>query len=91
MYAAADMALFLAPPKGQEELALCMQFGVVPISLPCDGLEDYDPVQEAGNAFLFAESNPWLCFASLIRALETYKLPFDWRTIQRHAMESCKR
>ncbi len=88
IYAASDMALFLANPASQKELTECLHYGVVPISLPCDALEDYDPVQEAGNAFVFPESNPWLCFMSLVRALETYKLPFDWRTIEKHGMNS---
>lgn len=86
MYAAADMALFLANPEGSKELNHCLSYGVVPISLPAGNLEDYDPAQEAGNAFVFTKENPWLCFMSLVRALETYKLPFDYRTIQKHGM-----
>lgn len=88
MYAASDMALFLSNPKDTKELAFCLSAGIVPVSLPCSILEDYDPVQESGNAFVFKTPNAWACFAALVRAIETYKLPFDWRTIQRHGMET---
>ena len=88
MYAAADMALFLSDPSSLKELRACLQYGVVPISVPASALEDYDPVQESGNAFLYEHPNSWLAFASLVRAVETYKLPFDWRTIQKHGMET---
>ncbi|MDD4318894.1 MAG: hypothetical protein PHW10_01040 [Candidatus Peribacteraceae bacterium] len=88
MYAAADMALFLADPKGMKEPELCLRYGVVPLAPATDGLEDYNPVQETGNAFLFEQPDAWNAFAAVVRACETYKFPFDWRTIQRHCMES---
>ena len=87
MYEASDMVLFLSDPNGTDELRLCLTSGIVPVSLPSSTLENYDPVQESGNAFLFETENVWQCYAALVRAIETYKLPFDWRTIQRHGME----
>lgn len=90
MYEASDMALFLGDPKDMKELRLCFTSGIVPVSLPSSGLDDYDPVQESGNAFLFSTANMWQCFAALVRAMETYKLPFDWRTIQRNGMETMR-
>ncbi len=89
MYAAADMALFLTPVTTDDAaLKQCLRYGVVPLA-PTDseGLENYDPIQESGTAFMFDGSTPWHVFAAFIRALETFKLPFDWRTIQRHGME----
>jgi glycogen synthase len=59
--------------------------------MPYDILEDYNPVQESGNAFIFTVENHWKCFASLVRALETFRFPYDWRTIQRHAMDTMDR
>ena len=88
MLAAADIALFLTDPTGLPELESCLQYGVVPIAPECRTLHDYNPVQETGNSFLAAEATPWLTFAALVRALETFKFPFDWRTIQRHGMEA---
>lgn len=88
MYAASDMALFLSDPASMSELKLCMTSGIVPISIQSRALENYDPVQEAGTAFTFESENAWQCFAALVRAIETYKLPYDWRTIQRNGMEA---
>lgn len=90
MYAAADMALFLATPPAKE-LQICLHYGVIPVSVPAESLENYDPVQEAGNAFLIDGKNVWHAFAAFVRAIETYKFPYDWRTIQKHAMESAKK
>ena len=91
MLSASDMALFLADPVHLEELSSCLHYGVVPIAPACSALEDYDPVQECGTGFLYQPSGMWQCFAALARAVETYRFPFDWRTIQRHCMESVQR
>ncbi len=88
MYAASDLALFVADPSDRDELQHCLQYGVVPVAPECKTLEDYNPVQETGDSFLFQEaSSAWPVFAAIVRALETFKFPFDWRTIQRHGME----
>ena len=87
MYASADMALFSAKASTRTELRMCIRSGVIPIAPEENALKNYDPNQEKGFAFLYTEQNPWSCFAAIIRALETYRFPFDWRTIQRHAME----
>ena len=86
MYAAADIALFFAPDN--REIQNCLAYGTVPISPEHDLLADYNPVQESGNAFIANPHTPWNWFAALVRATETYKLPYDWRTIQKHCMES---
>jgi glycogen synthase len=91
MIAAADMALFFTNPIEKKELGYCLQYGVVPIAPRCALLEDYNPVQETGNAFTFDTANKWNVFASLVRAAETHKFPFDWRTIERHCMETAIR
>lgn len=90
MYAAADMALFLEDPAEVQEVSTLLSYGVIPIAPSCSTLKDYNPIQEAGNAFLFAEKTCWHCFGALVRAIETYRFPFDWRTIQKHCMESVK-
>lgn len=89
MLAASDMTLFFSSPD-IENREMALRYGVVPVSIESEGLEDYNPVQETGNAFLYEKPTRWQCFASLVRALETFKFPYDWRTIQRHAMESAK-
>jgi starch synthase len=88
MLAASDMALFLTDPTKQPELLHCMRYGVVPISASGTVLENYDQNQESGNAFVFDKPTAWHVFAAAVRAMETWRFPFDWRTIQRHCMES---
>jgi glycogen synthase len=88
--AGSDMALFFAD-QNKEELENALRYGAIPIAPPSPLLDNYNPVQESGNAFIYQESTMWQCFGSLVRALETFKFPYDWRTIQRHAMESIDR
>lgn len=90
MYAAADIALFCSDPSELPELTEALSYGVVPIAPSTKTLKTYNPVQEAGNAFLYKNETVWDAFAALVRAVETHKFPFDWRTIQRHCMESVK-
>lgn len=87
MFAASDMALFLTNPDGLSEVDACLRYGVVPVALKGSKLKNYDQNQESGEAFLFEKENVWSCFAAVVRALETYRFPFDWRTIQKHCME----
>lgn len=92
MYAAADMALFFAPAKRKDEATLnALSYGAVPIAAQYPPLESYDPVQETGNAFTTEKPSAWSWFTCLVRAFETFKLPFDYRTIQGHGMETAKR
>lgn len=88
MYAASDMALFVSNAVPEAELLRCLKSGVVPVSPSQKILDDYNPVQETGNAFVYEGADVWRCFAALVRAIETYKFPFDWKTIQRHCQES---
>lgn len=90
MYAAADIALFCSDPTNVAELQHCLNYGVVPVSLRTKALEDYNPIQERGTSFMYDKADQWHCFAALVRALETYRFPYDWRTIQRLCMETEK-
>lgn len=88
LYEAADM--FLCPSdssEAQRELAQTLHFQVVPISLPQSGVENYDAIQERGNAFLFERTTPWSFFAAVIRALENFRFPYDWKNIQKASLE----
>lgn len=91
MLAGADISMFFAETDEGDVLENSLRYGTIPVSMPREMLDNYNPVQESGNSFVFDKSSPWLCFASLARALETFKFPYDWRTIQRHAIESMDR
>lgn len=90
MLAGCDIALFLSGTDA-ETVENALRYGVVPVSLPGGALDNYNPVQESGNSFVYEQPTMWQCFGSLVRALETFKFPYDWRTIQRHAIESMDR
>lgn len=91
MLAGSDIAMFFSEEDAKEDIENALRYGTIPVSLPRTSLENYNPVQESGNAFTYEEATHWKCFAALVRALETFKFPYDWRTIQRHAMDSMER
>lgn len=87
IYAASD--IFLATANSEEckeELEKAMSYGVIPISPENELVLDYDGSKEIGNAFVYKENSPWSLFAALIRAMENFKFPYDWKTIQENAM-----
>ncbi len=71
--------------------ALVWRYGAVPIvaleSSVYGAADNYDPVMESGTSFLFTSGSVWSMHAAVVRALETYRLPYDWRGIQRNGME----
>lgn len=84
---------------GACDMALCFEFtdveemllnGSIPVSAARKELSDYNPNQESGNAFIFKKKSAWSIFAAVVRALETFKFPYDWASIVRHGMESVK-
>lgn len=84
LYAAAD--ILICPSDSQEAQAAIQQAlanMLVPVALSQGNLIDYDPVQEKGNAFTFQRLTPWSLFTSLVRALENFKFPYDWKNIQK--------
>lgn len=82
---ASDMALFCAPGS-DDDLRACLAHGVVPVSPASSALTNYDPNQEAGDAFTYDQPTHWHCFAAAVRAVETYRFPYDWKTIQKHCI-----
>ncbi len=88
MYAASDIFLCTAANKScQKKMKQAMAYGVIPLAPDLEGVLDYDGANETGNAFVYKEKSPWSFFASLIRALENFKFPYDWKAIRVSAME----
>jgi hypothetical protein len=81
---AADMALIL-PFNDVDEFLLN---GIIPVSGQKDGLTDYNPNFETGNSFTYNTDTSWGIFAALVRAMETFKFPFDWRNIVSEGVRS---
>ncbi len=89
MYAAADISLFLAFNKSSnDELKKCMRYGVVPVSVNHEFLEDFNAIKESGNAFIVNKVSPWNIFEAVIRAKENHKFPYDWKNLQAACMQA---
>ncbi len=87
LYAAGDIFLNTSSNKAcQDEMKAAMQYGVVPLTPKLKDMSDYNGAKEEGNAFIYKEKSPWSFFASLIRALENFKFPYDWKAIQVNVM-----
>lgn len=86
---AADM-MVITPSNDLEEILLN---GVVPIAHTRAGVTDYNPNSENGNSFIYGnmeDADHWKIFAALVRALETFKFPYDWQNIIVSCVESVK-
>ncbi len=81
MWRACDMAFCLSAEAVEDALD-AMIVPLSPKKMP--RLQNYDPNREKGNAFTFEKMNPWLMFAAMVRACETYRFPFDWKCIVRN-------
>lgn len=61
--------------------------GVVPI-MPYDNalveFASFDVQQEQGNCFLFNPENEWEAMATVIRAYENFKFPYDWGNLRKN-------
>ena len=93
IYAGTDM--FLMPsrfePCGLGQL-ISLRYGTIPIVRATGGLadtiDDWDPVKQTGNGFVFTAYDHWDLFVQLVRALETFRQPSLWRRLQANAMST---
>jgi len=87
--------MFLMPsrfePCGLGQL-ISIRYGTIPIVRATGGLadtiQDWDPVRQTGNGFVFEAYDHWDLYAQVVRALETYRQPQQWRRLQANAMAS---
>ena len=63
-------------------------YGIVPVTGERPEVANYNPTHETGNSFVYKKENPWCIYAALVRALETYKFPYDWKSIIHSAIDS---
>jgi len=93
IYAGSDM--FLMPsrfePCGLGQL-ISLRYGTIPIVRATGGLadtiDDWDPVRQTGNGFVFSAYDHWDLFAQVVRALETFRQPQLWQRLQANAMST---
>ncbi len=75
------------------EVQHALSKGVVPIvshDFPLEILENYNPNLENGNSFMYYKQTPWSIFATIVRAYENYRFPYDWRNLCKTAIKSSK-
>lgn len=67
-----------------KQFSMIIDRGIVPVML--SGLhkqaENYDPVEESGNSFLFPKLGAWNVHAALVRALENFAFTYDWENLR---------
>ena len=81
--AASDLMLVLPSKKViKGDLKGMWQSGAITIIPKVNSkVKDYNPNKETGNSFVYEKDNAWSIFAAIVRALETYKFPYDWQHI----------
>jgi starch synthase len=92
LYAGSD--IFILPshhePCGINQL-IAMRYGCIPVVRRVGGLydtvENYSPITNKGSGFSFNHFDHFSLFASIIRALETYKLKSTWNMLIIRAMK----
>jgi glycogen synthase len=91
-YEVSDVLLtFSSDKKTKSEVLYGLSKGVIPIvvhDFPLKQLENYNPNLESGNSFMYYKNTPWAVFATLIRAYENYRFPYDWKNICKSAVKS---
>jgi hypothetical protein len=87
--ALAKSNILLLLSKNDELLKKAWQKGVVPVTHAFHpNIEDYNPTTERGNSFVFRSVNQWEIFAAIVRAVETFKFPYDWKFLMRSCTKS---
>ncbi len=86
LYGGAD--IFLMPsryePCGLAQM-IAMRYGCVPVVHATGGL--LDTVQEGRTGFLFQDADPASLHAALVRALDVFAQPVQWRQYQQNDMQ----
>lgn len=80
--------LVIAPDRSEAALDSVKKFESVPVmSVDAVGFEQFDPIIEEGNAFMYTKSTSWHMLEALIKAVETYKFEYDWKTVKAELKE----
>ncbi|MFA6024006.1 MAG: hypothetical protein WC777_02205 [Candidatus Gracilibacteria bacterium] len=71
-------------PKLPPQFSMIVDHGIVPVML--QGLhkdaENYNPVEESGNAILFQKLGVWNIHAALVRVIENFAFVYDWENLR---------
>lgn len=87
-----DANILLLLKEDEALLKQAWDNGIVAVTLPfSEMIEDYNPNTERGNSFVFNRVDKWEVFAALVRAVETYKFPYDWKFLVRSCKKTLKK
>jgi hypothetical protein len=79
--------IVISQDRSEEAVDFVMKSEAVPIvEVGLNDFDDFDPIEETGNAFLYEQNTPWHMLAAVIRALETNKFAYDWDVLK-HAVK----
>jgi len=87
--------IFLMPshfePCGLGQM-IAMRYGSVPVAHETGGLadtvRDFDPTTGTGNGFTFRDYTPEAFYTALVRAVEAFRQPKQWRALQTTGMKT---
>ncbi len=81
----------LSSDRADQTFDYIQKFKAVPIVFKgTKGFYDYNPVKEFGNSFIYKQDSPWYMLQAVIRAAETYKFPYDWKTLRAEVADTAK-
>ena len=84
----AHMVLFSSKKPSKALIKSAISNGAVPIVSGGVGfLKNYTGPAEAGNSFKFSGTNFWGMYAAVVRALENFGFPYDWKNIIKSAKD----
>ncbi len=67
-----------------KDFSMVVERGIVPVMK--EGLhkdaENYNPIEESGNAFLFHELSAWQVYGSIVRSVENFAFSYDWENLR---------
>lgn len=93
LFSGADVVLIPSKfePSGLTQME-AMRYGTVPLVRKTGGLADsvidYNPRTQKGTGFVFEAFDHFSFFGTVVRALETYRSPKIWQSIQQQGMKS---
>ncbi len=79
LLAVSDVVFFFG--KDKKKVNEIWKAQAIPVAFAKELVENFDPVVEKGNAFVYKEGNYWSLFAATVRAIETYRFSYDWNNI----------
>jgi len=78
-----DLAV-IAPDFLNKAEEIVKKLGVVPVVLKNETkFVGFDVLKETGNAFTYEKHDTWHILEALIKAQETYRFKYDWKTVQK--------